>query len=270
MKTHTALTVMMMVVATGLLAGTTASAQTTYTYTYTGQPLANGTWGPTSDGGTPPANQVPTSLSGTVTLSSPLNPNQGNQIVFPVSWSFGAPTGGITSDFLAPLSNQTNPILTAFFIFSTVNGQIVAWAWSISWNYGYDGVVTGNGTMTSVGADGLGSDSWIGSPESGVSHCGFVYSCDSYSADAFSPGAWTSPVIPPPSNVDVLNCIEGQNVYKVVPVSNSTSSKMRSGPSGPNICALPSTEPTSWQIQVTTNGGDTWSWVTLSSLGLGN
>lgn len=83
MKTHTALTVMMMVVATGLLAGTTASAQTTYTYTYTGQPLANGTWGPTSDGGTPPANQVPTSLSGTVTLSSPLNPNQGNQIVFP-------------------------------------------------------------------------------------------------------------------------------------------------------------------------------------------
>jgi hypothetical protein len=142
-----------------------------------------------------------------------------------VSWSFGAPTGGITSDFLASLSNQTNPILTAFFIFGTVNGQIVAWAWSISWNFGYDGVVIGNGTMTSVSADGLGSDSWVGSPESGVSHCGFAYACDSYSADAFSPGAWISPVISPPSNTDVLNCFEGQNVYKVVPVSNSTSSK---------------------------------------------
>jgi hypothetical protein len=43
----------MVMAVTGLLAGITANAQTTYTYTYTGQPLANGTWGPTIDGGPP-------------------------------------------------------------------------------------------------------------------------------------------------------------------------------------------------------------------------
>jgi hypothetical protein len=168
------------------------------TYTYTGQTLINGTWGPTIDGGTPPT--VTATLSGTVTLSTALNPNQANQVVSPASWSFG----GITSDFLSPglLAIQTNPALNASFVFSTVNGQITAWAISISWNYGTNGPVTGSGTITSTSQGGLGSDSWVGSPESGVSHCGFVYACDTYSAYVMQPGTWNGVDPPPPADPD--------------------------------------------------------------------
>jgi hypothetical protein len=250
-----------------------AFAQVTYTYTYTGQTLGNGTWGPTTDGGTPPAPPA-TTLSGTVTLSAPLNPNQANQVVSPVSWSFGAP-GAITSAFISAglLEVQTNPTLSASFVFSTVNGEIVAWAVSVSWNYGTNGPVMGSGTMTSVGFGGLGSDSWIGNPESGVSHCGFVYACDGYTAFVMEPGTWVSPasVPPPPANVDVLYCVNGSNVFKVMAASNTTSSLVRPGTTGAGqTCALPANISPSWYVQITKNGGDSWSWVTLSSVGLGN
>ena len=59
-----------MLIAAGLFAATGAQAQQTYTYTYTGQTLQNGTWGPTMDGGVPPAgNQVPRTLGGSITSS---------------------------------------------------------------------------------------------------------------------------------------------------------------------------------------------------------
>jgi hypothetical protein len=256
-----------------VLWATGALSQTTYVYTYAGQSLTNGTWGPTTDGGTPLAPPAST-LSGTVTLSAPLNPNQANQVVSPISWSFGVP-GAITSAFISAdlLEVQTNPTLSASFVFSTVNGEIVAWAVSVSWNYGTNGPVTGFGTMTSVGFDGLGSDSWMGNPESGVSHCGFVYACDGYTAFVMEPGTWVTPAsaLPTPANVSVLYCVNGGDVYKVVPASNSTLALVRPGTtSAGQTCALPSGVSPSWYVQITKNGGDTWSWVTLQSVGLGN
>jgi hypothetical protein len=249
-----------------LLAATPTQAKATYTYTYTGQMLTNGTWGPTLFGGSPPP--VPTTLSGTITLAEPLNPNKDHQVVTPISWAFGG-ANGITSTFGSGTS--TSPpygSLGDSFEFSTVDGKITAWAWSVSWNILPNpcDCVSFSGTMQSASYGGLGYDSLLYEPAGGVSHCGFVYECDFYTAYVLTEGTWTRPN----SNVDVLYCIQGHNVYKVVPFSNSTSSNVRPVPAGPNSCALPSSKPASWQIQITTDGGETWSWVTLSSLGLGN
>jgi len=70
---------------------------------------------------------------------------------------------------------------------------------------------------------------------------------------------------------EVLNCTPNSNVYKVVKPSNSVSSNVSPNLSGlPSICALPSTEPATWYIKTTTDGGGTWHWAdTLGSLGLG-
>ena len=70
---------------------------------------------------------------------------------------------------------------------------------------------------------------------------------------------------------EVLNCTRNSNVYKVVKPSNSVSSNVSPNITGlPSVCALPSTEPASWYIKTTNDGGTTWQWVnTLGSLGLG-
>jgi hypothetical protein len=70
---------------------------------------------------------------------------------------------------------------------------------------------------------------------------------------------------------EVLNCTPNSNVYKVVKPSNSVSSNVSPNLSGvPSICALPSSEPATWYIKTTTDGGGTWHWTdTLGSLGLG-
>jgi hypothetical protein len=70
---------------------------------------------------------------------------------------------------------------------------------------------------------------------------------------------------------EVLGCTANSNVYKVVKPSNSVAANVSANASGtPSICALPSSEPATWFIKTTTDGGATWQWVaTLGSLGLG-
>lgn len=255
-----------------ILWATGAFSQTTYTYTYSGPALQNGTWGSTLD----PDPYTPiVNLSGSVTLAAPLAANQANQMANPLSWSIG----NMNSAFLNPglLAAQPDPVptLNASFIFSTVNGVITSWVISVSWNYGGGGDVAGFGTMTSIGESGLGTDSWVGEPESGISHCGFANACTSYSAYVAQPGTWTTPAaaLPAPTtpaNVGVLYCTNGGNVFKVLPASNSTSSLVRPGTtSAGQTCKAPSGVASSWYVQITKNGGSTWSWVTLSSVGLG-
>lgn len=74
-------------------------------------------------------------------------------------------------------------------------------------------------------------------------------------------------------NIEVLNCIQGNlNFYQVVKPSNSVSSAVSPDSSGiPSRCAIPSTEPATWYVKTTTDGGDTWQWTrTLEDLGLGS
>jgi hypothetical protein len=74
-----------------------------------------------------------------------------------------------------------------------------------------------------------------------------------------------------PANLQVLYCSRGSNVYGVGPASNSISSNVSPNASGsPSICAVPATEPGSWYVRTTTDGGNTWHWIyTLSQLALG-
>jgi hypothetical protein len=69
----------------------------------------------------------------------------------------------------------------------------------------------------------------------------------------------------------VVNCVQGGNIYKVVRPSNFVSSNVSPNISGhPSICALPSSEPPTWYIKTTTDGGVTWYWkYMLEDLGLG-
>jgi len=93
-------------------------AQATYTYTYSAAALAQ-------SGGLDGSPGV-TSLSGTVTLSAPLAANQANQAVTPVAWSMGGLTYPSATTF--PASSDPTTALYTSFTFSTVNGQITAWA----------------------------------------------------------------------------------------------------------------------------------------------
>jgi probable HAF family extracellular repeat protein len=75
-----------------------------------------------------------------------------------------------------------------------------------------------------------------------------------------------------PSNLEVLNCLPGNfPVFKVVKPSNSVSSNVSPNSAGnPSICAVPSSEPVTWYIKTTTDGGATWHWkYMLQTLGLG-
>jgi probable HAF family extracellular repeat protein len=74
-----------------------------------------------------------------------------------------------------------------------------------------------------------------------------------------------------PSNLEVLNCVQGGNFYKVVEPSNSVSSNVSPNSAGhPSICAIPSSEPGTWYVKTTTDGGATWQWkYMLEALGLG-
>lgn len=69
----------------------------------------------------------------------------------------------------------------------------------------------------------------------------------------------------------VLSCYPG-NVppLKVTLPSNTLSSNISPNATGsPSLCVVPANYPGSYFIKVTLNGGSTWSWVTLASLGLG-
>ena len=72
-------------------------------------------------------------------------------------------------------------------------------------------------------------------------------------------------------SMKVLNCVQGGNFYKVVRPSNFVSSNVSPNISGhPSICALPSSEPPTWYIKTTIDGGVTWHWkYMLEDLGLG-
>jgi hypothetical protein len=73
------------------------------------------------------------------------------------------------------------------------------------------------------------------------------------------------------SPLQVLSCVDYAN-FKIVPPSNSVSSEVSPNLHGvgqPSECAVPATLPSSWSIKTTVDGGKTWQWQSLASLGLG-
>jgi hypothetical protein len=74
-----------------------------------------------------------------------------------------------------------------------------------------------------------------------------------------------------PNSVEVLSCVDYAN-FKIVPPSNAVSSEVSPNTHGvgePSECAVPASVPSSWSIKTTVDGGKTWQWQSLASLGLG-
>jgi hypothetical protein len=75
----------------------------------------------------------------------------------------------------------------------------------------------------------------------------------------------------PPITLEVNSCVDYAN-FKIVPPSNTVSSEVSPDTHGvgqPAECAVPATLPSSWSIKTTVDGGKTWQWQSLASLGLG-
>jgi hypothetical protein len=93
-----------------------------------------------------------------------------------------------------------------------------------------------------------------------------------FATAAFAITSWPPATVEVLPNVQVLYCTQGVNKYAVGPPNNDVSSNVSPNANGsPSICAVPFSEPPTWYIKTTTDGGATWHWVhTLESLGLGS
>lgn len=122
---------------------------------------------------------VPTALSGSVTLAQALNPNQANQVVTPLSFDYNVTPGG-TSILLGP-----PPI----FVFSTNNGVITDW---------YVSFIVGFGNADANVVSSSGGDSYQGG--GGGNGCGLFHDCQSVTGTNVAAGVWGLPGdAPPPS-----------------------------------------------------------------------
>ncbi len=216
--------------------------QTTYTYTG-GQTLLQFSNGAVS--------QPATLLSASFQLPQPIGPNKTVSVT---------PAVYLVSPPGAPFLNPSDPV--TFNVTTDAKGNITSWNFSGSFNIACDC----GSSFVSVGYDGVSSDMlWTTKafyPPT-VPAVGVYASPVSVAQGGF----WTTNVST--AGIDGIYCIEGQNIFEVMPISNTLSLMVRANASSPKVCYPPDTEPSSWYIQITTNGGESWSWVTLASLGLG-
>ena len=93
-----------------------------------------------------------------------------------------------------------------------------------------------------------------------------------FATAGFATTSWPPASVEVLPEVKVLYCSPGVNKYTVGPPDNDISSNVSPNANGsPGLCAVPFSEPETWYIKTTTDGGATWHWVhTLESLGLGS
>lgn len=138
--------------------------------------------------GTPPPEfdfQPPDPLAlqnyGTIVLSSPLNPNEADQVVKPLTWAFdNAPIlTYLGPDVSFPLSEDAQ--FHDSWMFSTLNGNIVGWNITVTND-------TGNYaqslTLSSVSGDTYGSSVGSGT-------CYYFGTCEQFGASNLVAGTWT-------------------------------------------------------------------------------
>jgi len=205
------------------------------TYTYAGGPLL-------SSGG------IVGALAGSFTLPSAIGANQ-TVTVAPTSTSFniGVYTG-------------SPPIVVSTLSVTTDSGGNVE-SWSLT------GYVTVSGSYSEL----FQSTGYLNGGGIEVFYTVKPYTPTSLDMASAGEGSWTKTVVAPSNaGIEGMHCIEGQSIFQVMPISNTLSTMVRSSATGAKVCYPPASEPSTWQIQITTNGGTTWSWVTLASLGLGS
>jgi hypothetical protein len=221
------------------------------TVTYQSQTLPGS--GNDQDGGqTWPVNDLYTI---TITVSGPLAPNLNNQVITPQSW--------VVTCVYCSTDLSSNPVYgadwvwatSAIFMFSTdATGKITAWNFALngSANYpdGQGGIRFMNkGSFTS-------GDSGV-STHSGDGH----YITISTSGPK---GSWTQSSLAAQTLL-ARTC----NGTWGVP-NNNVAGGLTPNASGAGMnCRVPAYFPSSWYIKVTADGGMTYEFVTLASLGLG-
>jgi hypothetical protein len=225
----------MLILMTILMSGAAFSQAT---YTYAGGPLL-------SSGG------IVGALAGSFTLPSAIGANQTVTVpLTSTSFNIGVYTGS------PPI------VVSALSVTTDAGGNVESWSLT--------GYVTVSGSYSEL----FQSTGYLNGGGIEVFYTVKPYTPTSLDMASAGEGSWTKTVVappPPPANIGVLYCVNGGNVYKVVAPSNSTSSLVRPGTTGAGpTCTDPINEPPSWYVQITTNGGSTWSWVTLASLGLGS
>lgn len=202
----------------------------------------------------------------TMTVSGPLSPNLNMAMITPQSWSV------VCQNCLEALSSSpAQPALptvlmiatTAVFMFSTdATGKITAWNFAIS----------GNSTVSVYGEL---ASTWGGSFNSNITDVGTSseWVLTQYRVLTSGPlGTWTQsslsnpPVAPPTSNVLARTC----NSTWATPNNNVPAGLTPNANGSGMNCRMPSQYPPSWYIKITTDGGKTYEFVQLSTLGLGN
>lgn len=213
-------------------------------------------------------NNIPTSDIYTldVNITGPLAPNLNNSIITPNYWTVTC------SSCLSPLSSNaaTFPsnslgILTATFAFSTdATGKITSAIFTINSNFEQLDPASPNGCCMQMGTSSFGS----GDVVSGWSSYNQWQTRQYLSGPK---GTWTqsslsnAPVVA--SNVQLRTCNSSWG-----PVSNSVPAGVTPNASGAGLYCTGALkgEPGSYYTKVTTDGGKTFAYVTLKSLGLGN
>lgn len=207
----------------------------------------------------------------TVVVSQALPPNLNMATITPTSWTVVCQN---CSEVLSSSpTNTTSPpnvfmvATSAVFMFSTDGtGKITAWNFSINGNSSIgdgvgDNVETASGSFTSGDV----------ATSSQVTSAAHIYTV----ATSGPKGTWTqaslsNPTIPAPTpaaNVQLRTCNGGWG-----PVSNTVPAGITQNASGVGLDCTGALKgyPSSWYTKVTTDGGKTFSYVTLGSLGLGH
>lgn len=127
----------------------------------------------------PPTDPNGPGLTGHIVLGTALNPNQANQVVTPVSYSFAA--------FSSATANQANDEFVAYFDFSTTSGKITSWD-----------VVLDSGIFSAAGTQSLeyitpSGDSYTHSKYNlGCGTPGAVGDCFTATSTSTAAGTWTT------------------------------------------------------------------------------
>lgn len=210
----------------------------------------------------------------TVTIPQALAPNLSMATITPSGWTVScqncvaqlssSPTGPDLSPGLVFMAATS-----AVFMFSTdATGKITAWNFAISGNSSI-----GNGAGGNVATDSGSFTSGDVATSTQVSSAAHIYTVTTSGPK----GAWTQsslsnpapPVAPTPApaaNVQLRTCNGTWG-----PVSNTVPAGVTPNASGAGLDCTGALKgyPSSWYTKVTTNGGKTFNFVTLKSLGLG-
>jgi len=198
----------------------------------------------------------------TVTISGPLTPNLNMAMITPQSWDVTC-QNCLQSLSSTPTSTVSAPTVymgstSAVFMFSTdATGKITDWNFAIN----------GNSTISAYG--GLLS-TWGGSFSSGDVGTSSEWLTTQYRVLTSGPkGTWTQSSLSNPAPAVTVLARTCNSTWGTP--NNNVPAGLTPNANGTGMnCRVPAQYPPSWYIKVTTDGGKTYEFVTLASLGLGN